>query len=265
MEQDPLGFTPKASNLYSYELNSPLEHVDSAGLAPRKLQPCEVCLVTILNGGVSNITPKQLSNLVGTTTVDVTNNVINLPRAIGGILGALAAAELQALVNIAVATGAGAITLPPTLTSGGTVIVSTKPLMPCNGTSVKDLNQLGLMGHELQHAVQIATSGDGKGNPWLSQYLNAYIANLINRGMKPKRAYECIPAEIEAYAFENALLTILRDPNNLNTFNNACRCLTDKQKFNVNDLVNQLKTEFAKQKDLLTAACKKDATGKGTR
>ena len=130
------------------------------------------------------------------------------------------------VVNTAVAGSAEAITLPDILTRSGTVVYSVQPFKACEGVKCIDKDRLALLSHELQHAVQIALfekNKGGKGQLFLEAYLLSYATNLL-LGLKGADAYTCIPFEIEAFAFGNAVGKVLQSERNLKAFNEAC-CL----------------------------------------
>ena len=215
--------------------------------AGRSLKPGEVCLLKILHAAVNpDLTEERIKAIADRTELITQKDLNSLGRKY--VLA-------KRIMSISLAGDAAAITLPRGLTGGTILIASKEPFDPFDGFRVKDVKQLALLAHELQHAVQTTIIGEG----WIVKYLDEYIYNRADEGMSAEKAYRCIPAEIEAYAVQDALQSVLRDQTSVKEFEEACRLVEAKSKlakFHTLNLQIRFKEAFVKARDQLTAQCK---------
>lgn len=113
----------------------------------------------------------------------------------------------------------------------------------------------------MQHAVQIA-SDKTNGEVFLAAYGAAFAANLA-KGMDTQKAYECVPAEIEGHAMENAINKVLKSKEAQKSFQKACNNYPDENAFTLAetnsdamDLAMKVKNEYETQKQMLQKKCK---------
>jgi len=267
MQVDPTTYRPGDEDLYRFDRNSPVGLTDPLGLDGRHLEPCEKCTVAIFHNALNTLKESEFNSIIKDTTIQTKTNIFE--NAANMSLAELALALLQKklyelLVSISFSGGAAAVTIPPNLSdTGKTLIATKKPANACDGGKIKDKGALTLLAHELQHNVQILRTGDGSGDPFISEYLNAYIDNRGNKMMSGQKAYECIPFEIEAYALQNALDVVLTGEN-IKKFNKVCcDAYTDKNGLSLitdnadaKALAKAFMDEFKKQKAKLEADCK---------
>jgi hypothetical protein len=307
MEEDPIQFDAGDPNLRRDVGNDPTNLTDPSGLqplpderdprwnrppynygpikleisgfflGPRKTTPVpasvkldtpEKAMIAVFHNAVDNLTDAEFSKIINEVTIgnDSTLSAQGERRPLEKITARGGDALRSAFISITFSGGAAAITLPPELSSTRkTMIVSKEPLKPTDGKRVTNYEQFILLGHELQHAIQIERS---KG-AFVSQYLNSYTHNRVNRFMPEDEAYRSIPAEIEAYAFEAALQQVLRTKASRDEFERVCNKYSDKDALalittdkDAADLATRFRSAFQEQKAKLTDEANKRGRGK---
>jgi hypothetical protein len=136
------------------------------------------------------------------------------------------------ILDIAFAGDANAITLPSCLTGAANTLIVTKQRLDIGGFGDRNVplinsKELELLSHELVHALQIARDGSSDGRKFLADYVTAYITNK-EKYKTAHEAYENIPFEKEAFAFEGALRNILRKEETRTKLEKVLTLLADK-------------------------------------
>jgi hypothetical protein len=111
--------------------------------------------------------------------------------------------------------------------------------------------------------VQILRDKSGDGQGFIADYVNAYIINRVDEMMEGQKAYECIPAEIEAYAVQYALVRLLTEDNQAKFNKVCCDAYSDRKALSLikdnadaKALAEAFMAEFKKQKAKLEKDCK---------
>jgi RHS repeat-associated protein len=137
------------------------------------------------------------------------------------------------IVSNALKGDAVAITLPPFLNPTRKTSISFKePPTAFDGNKSKDVLQVSLFAHELQHAAQISRDASG-GDKFLSTYLNSYAKNWEDLGFDGGKAYQSIPQEMEAYAVTAAVQTVLGTAEAQALFEQVIANYKDEAAFNL--------------------------------
>jgi hypothetical protein len=222
---------------------------------PSALTRSQECLLAVIHGGIDNLTIDEFDQLRKKVTID---DQVNLKLTVDSITDLFKQANTipqgQAAIGITVATvslqQAGAITLAPVLTGGGIQILgNAKGALQgqfMNAFTPKgeigDVGEFALLGHELQHTVQIVRDGSKDGSTFLSGYLKDFAdqfqlrvtaAVKANPGQVPdfaaarRDAYLGIMKEIEADALQSAIQNIFTIQANQTKFNTICATVYD--------------------------------------
>ncbi|MFO0822267.1 MAG: SdrD B-like domain-containing protein [Gemmataceae bacterium] len=216
------------------------------------------CLLAVVHCGIDNLTEAEFNKLRANVTIDdQVNPDIMVPDIVDGF-AALAKADTlnkaQALAGGVIAgislKTADAITLAPVLTGTEGIQILGKwngRLMGRfedafdNQGKIKSVNDFALLGHELQHAVQIIRDGSNDGNKFLKSYLDDYAgqytlrladeirANGANADLKKVQqlAYHGIMNEIEAYTLQQAIQNVFQIKANQTKFDKVCANVYD--------------------------------------
>jgi RHS repeat-associated protein len=260
LNPDPLGLAAGDPNLYRAEGNAPASKTDYSGL--RGLDLCEKCAAALFLPVVSSTAKKNLKGIINQTSIEYLKETIDSIGGLGMIIPLIAFA----------ASDAEAITLPPHLAftwfTGTTVIAFNRNCKSgCRDAKITDTNRLALVTHEMVHVAQIWEFG---GKPFIDQYLGMY-RGLVNAGLSGDDAYHCNLFEIQAYALQDALTTVLDKPGNKDKFESICDNYTEEnadvlahpdprvmRNPNGRDLVAQFTTEYQKElgKKILDCAAK---------
>lgn len=221
-------------------------------------------MLAIIHGGINNLTEAEFDKL--RTSVKIAYAVdpkAVLPSLTDRFLELLKAETLPKAQALLGATVAGislqsgtAVTLAPILTGGEGIQIWGKLLMKgppfqalpegpfddafdVNGR-INKVDEFALLGHELQHTVQIIRDGTKDGSTFLVNYLKDFgdqfdkrVAAELAAGRVPKlgelryQAYRGTMAEIEGHAVEDALKAVFKDPANRAKFDNICAKVYD--------------------------------------
>jgi hypothetical protein len=242
-------------NFYRWENNGPCNTTDPLGLAPRQLKKGEECLLAIVHVAINNLTETEFNKLLADVKIDdnltqaqleklsekTLTDVITKAPGFGGLLNALGTGFVLAAFS-----SHAAVTLPAILTGAGTVIYG-KSNGPVQGGqfgktvtaagAIDNLGQFALIGHELQHAVQILRDGTKDGQGYITRYVNDFLIQAqqhLDFPLDVKKvqnlAYHAITMEIQGHAIEDALNKVLAQQKYRDMWDCICTQVYDPKK-----------------------------------
>jgi RHS repeat-associated protein len=250
VSMDPIRFAAGDTNLYRFVENGPGSTLDPTGAATlRGLRKGEECLLAIVHQAIDNLTDDEFNKIRDSVAVwDGVDKNYASKYLNDAFKGAKALDSAKAAPGILLTTLAfesqGAITLAPILTGGGIRIVGNGSQFNDTVTDdgkIKKLSQFALLGHELQHSVQIIRDGTKDGQGFLTDYANDFLDQMqLRLGADPSLitdpgklralAYSGTLFEIEGHVVQDVINDVFAVQANADKFNNICCTVYDRKK-----------------------------------
>jgi hypothetical protein len=221
--------------------------VPPQGNDPRRLTTPEKCLVAVFLNAIDDLWKDEFNAIINETQI-----VDGQPRDLSGdsIANAITKQikytyhgrpELRQAAII-LSGNSAAVTIP--LSLRGAVrqdinIVAKVSLSGFKGNTITNAGAVALLGHEIQHVLQIirVDSNPGKGNGTGDVFLLSYLGDYTERlavTQDSQAAYESIRYEIEAHTVENALSKVFLSQDNSDRFQRVCDKYTDDNALSLN-------------------------------